>query len=945
MSLSTAKSSSPLSRSLYPKLEKIPSIYIRHKPNSSSLLYPNSISTLFHGSCISQQSISTFRHIRVTKVSTLESSPCRPIYPLIIKKRAFYSKKINRQFKIQERRIEEILKKTIGAYRLINVQKEVSGKSLEKTKEITQKAPQTSTSTDKPEKLKNMFLSEINWKNIKNIASVTGFGASCLALYQYYSFITKEEMEPIGLPKEILSSLKGLIHTQCLDGLNEALKDQETTIQKIAIVGEVGSGKTTLAKQYVEEYEKKTKEQQDSIGTVFFGDMKNMENFYYSYRKFAENLIGNISLDAEQSEVIAKVNKKIAQRPNWLFVIDNVDSKNYEKLQKFFPKSSKGKIILITEEELIGIIPFKMQANSISEEESLEIFHLNLGQDHWAFKQANTSKRELLRQLSYLPLAIKQAAIYFKYKYAQQAEPLDILVDSYVKDIKKFAQYSGENLYRMETKQLLKAIFSLNIQECETMKCPEGDSLSIIPFFSLYFVNQSLLQLWFKKKGKSELRRSILDQFEKYSLIVRDKQNGWKVHPFLQEVFREIAEKRGESPRQFLKDFLELLKKEYKLDMRFIDEYNPKQDLSYQIEPLLKLAEFYGLKADLEHYFTHLYNVVGNYYLQSNNFFEARQAFKKSLEITGIKFKEVAAKENEAKRKNIIVNEICNLSKNHKELPALCAQALHYLGRAHLRAGSLCKAKEYFNIALAIQKEISIYPNLYENPNPFDIIIFQRQGIGWALLEGGQEDLLKAENLYFELFNNKEFAPSGRQRDEFNEWYCNLQLGKVYLKLARMSPKVDKGKYYQKARERLETGNKEDGFEGALKMIQSDHIKAGEIYFALGRLYSNKDFNFNDPLTAQKCFKNALYFSKTDEGICAKSKYYLAKLYLKENHLDQALVAITESLHFYNKLGKGLTRILPKEAEKAKLLKNELVDRMLENKSIEKLMRLAASDA
>ncbi|KIC74694.1 hypothetical protein DB42_AZ00490 [Neochlamydia sp. EPS4] len=1007
MSISTSKSASPLSRSLYPRLEKVPSIYTRHKPNSSSLLYPNSISTLFHGSCISQQSISTFRHIRVTKVSTLESSPCRSIYPLIIKKRAFYSKKINRQFKIQERRIEEILKKTIGAYRLINVQKGVSGKSLIETKDGLQKVDldtvQKNSNADR--KSTDISMLEKIGKISKKPFYYLSLLGSIIGVWEF--FVPKEEINNIDLSPEVLSSLKGLIQIQSFNGLNDAFKAQESTIQKVAIIGTAGSGKTTLAKQYVKDYEKKMKSQTNTTRTVFFGDMKNIETFRYSYRKFAENLVGDLPLDAQESKVISEVNKKLANRPNWLFVIDNVDPINYESLQTFFPDSSKGKILLIAQEELNGIMSFNIQKNSISEEEALEIFQLNLGKDHWAFKQANTSKRELLRQVSYLPLAIKQAAIHFK--YTQQANSFDPLVDSYLAqlesftkkpekthilnffiDMLKFVKVDKKDLTAIDVNQLLKGIYSLNIQECKRIQPKGEDCMFVISFFNPYFINESILRLWFKEKGKSDVFRSTLDLFENYSLIVRDGQGGWKVHPFLQEVLREKAEEKGEPPKKILTEFLYFLKKNYKLDMRFTNGYNPKQDLLNHLESLIEFAEKYNLKDELKPCFVHLYNVVGNYHVQSNNFFEARQAFKKSLQIAGVELEDLS------------FEKICKFPERHIELPALCAQAFHYLGRVHFHAGELSQAKEHFEIALDIQrnlladivlrkivgemtlrkgmgkitqrklandslqkktlldiilkkelgdlaqrkvlgdialKKVLSNIDLARNPNPFDIIIFQRQGLGWLLLEGNEQQVLEAEKLYLNLFKEKEIVGEKETRDEFNEGYCNLQLGKVYLKLAQISSeKYKKNDYYRKALERLEVGNKENGFKGAVEMVQRDHIKAGEIFLSLGQLYLDIGCNSDAHKKQQECFEQAknyleqaLKYSKTDWRISAKSKHYLTKLYLEKNSPAEAFVAITESLYYYNKLGKGLTRIPPKEAQEAKQLKEEIVKRMLQN--------------
>ncbi|WP_039385591.1 ATP-binding protein [Neochlamydia sp. TUME1] len=866
----------------------------------------------------------------------------------------------------------------------------------------------------------------------------------------YYNKWLKGGIKHIDFSNKISSFKEQWICTDNITELDNVFKMQKSTIQKLSLIGIPGSGKTTLAKQYALYYEQEKKDQPEGIRTVFYGDMRDDENFEYSYKKFAEDLGVEVSANAPIEEIISEVNKKLVKRPDWLFIVDNLDSKDlkkYEKLQAFLPKrpeersdfypkwpedlkafiknSLKGKILLVAQEDIDGVESFNMQAHLISEDEALKIFNLTLGKEHGAFNQASTSKRKLLRQLSYFPLAIKQSAIHFK--YAKPTDSFDSLVDSYLTQLKsvikmrtdghketvdasklleameswqKKEQQAGGSFFNdllklnkdkltlliksreegssrilvdigplleamqltsiksderqikfnssdslmtsfigelqdliligiektdlnlVEADKLLKAIYSLNIQECKQAKNESEFLFSIIPFLNPYFIHESLLRLWFEEEKKSKLFESVINLLENHSLISRVGQEGWEVHPYMQKLIEEAYKPEGNNKKVF-KEFILFLEKNYKLDMRFVDSYNPKRGLVNQIEPLWKLAGEHSLQDELKYCFVHLYNVLGNYHLQSNNLLEAQKAFKKSLELAGVQ------------PENDTAETICKLAEKHKKLPALCAQAIHYLGKFYFHEQDLTQAGNHFSKAFAIQEEVSSKSALYDNPNPFDIITFQRQGIGSLLLKGEKEDLVEAEGLYLKIFGEKKFVRPGEKRDEFNEWYCNLQLGRVYHKLAQAtSDKVEKETYYYNAQQRLEKVDSRDkaAFEGALQMFKKDHLKAGEIFLILGKLYLDSNCPFANAEVAKSHFKSAFKAAsnslKNDWRICGKSKYYLAKLYLKEKNLKQALIALNESIYYYNKLGKGLTRIPPKEAEKAKRLKNWLVERM-----------------
>ncbi|BBI16868.1 hypothetical protein NCS13_1_0673 [Neochlamydia sp. S13] len=750
-------------------------------------------------------------------------------------------------------------------------------------------------------------------------------GKSSEAIFSDYAVKAwNGEIPHVGLSKEIRKEEKSWISTQNLIELENVFKTSGSTLQKVAIIGISGSGRTTLAKQYAIDYEEKMKEQPARIRTVFFADMRDEDTFSRAYRKLAEALEVKAPLTASEETIIKKVNKKLKRRPHWLFVVDNVNVENYEKLQKFLPNNGEGQILIVTSDNLGGVKSFDIQSNTLTTQEALEIFNRNLGKNHWAYEQADSSKCDLAKELFYLPLAIKQAAIHLK--DTQRNNSFETAIRSYIVKLKEIVGISAEvPLCSIDDlTRIIKAVHSLSVEECEQRQSESKTLLSILSFLNPCFIDHSILQSYFEKHANdASLFNDALNLLSRYSLIARVGKNGWEVHSSLQDLLAEKAIKEGIELPEALENLLVVLKDNFELDMRSASGLNKPKAIENQVETLLEQAKKYNIQEKLKPCFVHLYNVLGNHYLQSNNFFEACQAFEKSLKLVNVQITDTTA------------DQICENLKAHKELPALCAQALHYLGKVYFHTQGLDQAKKYFQKAIEIQKIIRAKPDAYDTPNRFDFLIFQRQGIGWALLEGDKKDLLDAEELYLNLFKQNPCIPAG-QSDPFNERYCNIQLSRVYLKLAQQeADKVKKEEYYEKARKRIETGGEEKGvsFQGAIHIkdqSDSQHVKKGEMYLVLGELYLDENCPFRDLKKAQGYFKEAARLSKTDLMIGAKSEYYLASLYLEKGFSNQGWDALTEAIQLFNKIGgKGLTRRHPKFLEEAEKIKTRETFKML----------------
>ncbi|GKT48470.1 kinesin light chain [Colletotrichum spaethianum] len=187
----------------------------------------------------------------------------------------------------------------------------------------------------------------------------------------------------------------------------------EDTCQRTAIVGLGGIGKTQVAIEAA--YRVRNVNPGCSVFWVPAVDMAMFEN---AYRKIGQAL--NIrGIEDDQADVKSLVKAALEQNDvgSWLLIIDNADDMELlftgsNKLTKYLPFSRNGSILLTTR-NLQAAVRFspgqvtRLREMSITEATQL----LRNGLDK---RQINDdhSTAQLLEQLAYLPLAIRQASAY-----------------------------------------------------------------------------------------------------------------------------------------------------------------------------------------------------------------------------------------------------------------------------------------------------------------------------------------------------------------------------------------------------------------------------------------------------------------------------------------------------------------------------------------------------
>ncbi|OJJ72316.1 hypothetical protein ASPBRDRAFT_41999 [Aspergillus brasiliensis CBS 101740] len=206
------------------------------------------------------------------------------------------------------------------------------------------------------------------------------------------------------------------------------LQDQLKTQNRFALVGLGGMGKTRIAVEYALQF-------QNSDVSVFWIHASTKVRFLQAYDKIAQkvSIFGYKASDRDSAYMVTEWFESDASR-RWLIVLDNADDHSMwygsDRLADLLPRSGNGSILLTTRDKRVGL-DF---AGSLSRLVLLDRLDTHHGQDLLASKvesqQDPDAAKELIEELSGVPLAIVQAAAFMQHNGIDANEYLQMYRES-----------------------------------------------------------------------------------------------------------------------------------------------------------------------------------------------------------------------------------------------------------------------------------------------------------------------------------------------------------------------------------------------------------------------------------------------------------------------------------------------------------------------------------
>ncbi|KAL9004632.1 MAG: hypothetical protein Q9188_002558 [Gyalolechia gomerana] len=227
------------------------------------------------------------------------------------------------------------------------------------------------------------------------------------------------------------------LRNQHFIGRTEKLKElQEKLIvsshcQKLALVGLGGVGKTQVALQFAYTVKEHWPEY-----SILWAPAISAEIFERAYRDIATRC--SIALDPEQEDPKESVRRYLNSDSagKWLLNVDNADDKEIlfgessesESVMDYLPQSENGLTMFTTRHREIAVLLARhevVEVQEMDQEEAKTFLKQSLTQKEMLYDQKNTT--ELLDELSFLPLAIAQAAAYLNAMQISVPEYLSLL--------------------------------------------------------------------------------------------------------------------------------------------------------------------------------------------------------------------------------------------------------------------------------------------------------------------------------------------------------------------------------------------------------------------------------------------------------------------------------------------------------------------------------------
>ena len=248
------------------------------------------------------------------------------------------------------------------------------------------------------------------------------------------------------------------------------------------------------------------------------------------------------------------------EESHWLLVIDNADSSDMffgggmkarsspanraANMARFLPRSPKGSILITTRDKRVGE-RLTQQTKAILIEpmttiEAETLLRSRISEDDWSDKDAH----ELLKELSYLPLAITQAAAFINENGDSLGKYLDLLRTSDA-DV---GELLSEEIYDMrrdgETRHSVIRTWKLSFEQIQREKPRAAEILSLMAIFDRQGVPRMLLR---RDEETETTFKLALKTLEAFSLVTAEsgKDSAYGMHRLVQLSTQKWLQDRG----------------------------------------------------------------------------------------------------------------------------------------------------------------------------------------------------------------------------------------------------------------------------------------------------------------------------------------------------------------------------------------------------------------
>ncbi|EGU76072.1 hypothetical protein FOXB_13410 [Fusarium oxysporum f. sp. conglutinans Fo5176] len=389
--------------------------------------------------------------------------------------------------------------------------------------------------------------------------------------------------------------------------------------QKMALVGLGGVGKTQIALCFAYQIKEKRPEY-----SIFWVPVLSAETAEHAYEGIAKKLGLQKSSEDEDAKDLVCQHLSSDKAGKWLFIVDNADeeelilrSDKNSGLEEYFPQNENGIILLTTRSGQVAdefAQADVIYIEQMDQEEATNLFEKSLIQKNLLRDKAATG--ELLAYLTFLPLAITQAAAYLNRNRAPIRTYLDLLRNAENYDMRILEREFRDNSRYKSSQNAVGTTWIVSFRQIQKLNHLAVHILSFISCIEPKAIPKSILP-----DAEAEKLEWAIGILCSYSFLVRREESDvFDMHSLVHMATRGWLKKQNRE-RQVLNDAI------CHLAARFPSINDVHYDIrrGYLLHAMRLLSQSYGERT-VETY--QLFEKVGDSLYTDRRFKEAVKCFE-----------------------------------------------------------------------------------------------------------------------------------------------------------------------------------------------------------------------------------------------------------------------------------------------------------------------------